>query len=70
MASRWQVGETQRMMYGSGQRYGYGFSIQNARGAPLLNVSYATEGEARRAEQLVREALENAADITSFNEIF
>ena len=44
--------------------------IQNARGAPLLNLSYTTEEEAKRAEALLRQALENAVDVMSFKEIF
>lgn len=70
MASRWQVGTTQAVTYSPSQRHGFGFSIQNARGAPLLNLSYTTEEEAKRAEALLRQALENAVDVMSFKEIF
>jgi hypothetical protein len=55
-----KVGVTMAMTFGIGGKHGYGFSVQNARGAPLLSVAYATEAEAKAAEELVRTALEKA----------
>jgi hypothetical protein len=60
----WQVGTTQHTIYSPSMRHGYGFSITTARGAPLLTVVYSTEPEAKRAEELIRNAIENAVDIS------
>ncbi len=59
-----KVGKTQPTISGVGGRYGFGFSVQDVRGAPLLSVSYDTEEDAREAETLIRKALEKATDIT------
>ncbi len=59
-----KVGKTQPTMFGVGGRHGFGFSVQDLRGAPLLTISYATEEEAKEAEAIIRKALENAIDIT------
>jgi len=63
---RWKVGVTQQTMYGPGQRHGYGFLIQNAHGAPLLSITYATKEESERAEAVVRSAIANAVDIMGY----
>jgi hypothetical protein len=62
----WKVSSTKPVMYGSGpvgQGSGYGFSIQDRRGAPLLSISFATAGDAEEAEVAVREALAKAVYI-------
>jgi hypothetical protein len=51
-------------MFGVGGRHGFGFSVQDGRGAPIVTISYATEKEAKEAEAVIRKALENALDIT------
>ena len=77
--ARYKVGKTQSVTYNTPPdltkiriaprstaiEYGYGFSIQNAHGAPLLNITYATEAEAEQAEEAIRQAIENAVDIVS-----
>lgn len=60
---RWKVGATQRVIYSSAGRHGYGFSVQNFHGAPLLDIVFATEAESMAAEVAVRQAIENAVDI-------
>jgi len=69
MASQWRIGATQPTTYSPSQKHGFGFSIQNFRGAPLLNIAYATKEESERAEAAVRKALEHAVDVMSFNAI-
>jgi len=59
-----KVGKTQPTMFGVGGRHGFGFSVQDLRGAPLLSISYATEEEAKEAEAIIRKALEKAVDVT------
>ena len=76
---KWKVGQTQPASYhpkigfqqqvnvqmrASLTESGYGFSIQNAHGAPLLNITFATEVEAKRAEESVRKFIEHVVDIT------
>jgi hypothetical protein len=67
MTARWNVGKTRPTTYSPSQGYGYGFSIQNFHGAPLLNITYAKEEDAKRAEASVRAAIENAVDIMGYN---
>jgi hypothetical protein len=55
-----KVGETMPMTFGVGGKHGYGFSVQNGYGAPLLSIVYATEDEARAAEEGIRAVLEKA----------
>jgi hypothetical protein len=59
-----KVGNTQSTMFGADRRYGFGFSVQDLHGAPLLSISYDTKEDAREAEALIRKALEMAVDIT------
>jgi hypothetical protein len=65
--ARWKVGSTQPTTYSASLRYGYSFAIQNFRGAPLLNVTFATKEESEQAEAAVRKAIENAVDIMGYN---
>lgn len=65
--ARWKVGITQPILYSPAQRRGYGFSILNFHGAPLLSISYATEEESKHAEEAMRKAIENAADIMGYS---
>jgi hypothetical protein len=60
---RWKVRATQPVTYGSAGRHGYGFSVQNFHGAPLLDIVFATEAESIAAEAAVRQTIENAVDI-------
>ena len=60
---RWKVGATQPVLYSGAGRHGYGFSVQNFHGAPLLDITFATEAEAKEAEAAVRQAIENAVDL-------
>lgn len=62
--SRWKVGQTQSVSYGPSRSYGYGFCVLDARAAPLLTITYKTQDESKRAEDLVREAIKNAAHIS------
>jgi hypothetical protein len=61
----WKVGATQPVIDGVGGRHGFGFSVQNFRGAPLLDIVFATEAESIAAEAAVRQAIESAVDIMS-----
>jgi hypothetical protein len=62
---RWKVGATERTVSGGRDwRHGFGFSIQDLRGIPLLSISYGTEQEAKQAEAAIRKALEGAIDIS------
>jgi len=63
-ASPWKLGNTQPTNFGVGGRLGFGFSVQDQWGAPLLTISYATEEEAKEAEIIIRKAIEKAVDIT------
>ncbi len=65
--TQWKVGSTRPTSYGAAQRYGYGFAIQNFRGAPLLNITFATKEESQRAETAIRKATEDAVDIVGHN---
>ena len=65
--ARWKVGRTQPTAYGAAQRYGYSFAIQNFHGAPLLNITFATEEESEQAEAILRKAIENAVDIMGYS---
>jgi uncharacterized protein YhjY with autotransporter beta-barrel domain len=67
--SRWKVGETLSVSYGASQHGGYGFSIQDARGAPLLNIAYKTQAESEQAEESIRQAIEGAVDIVSYSRV-
>lgn len=60
----WKVGATERTVSGRTWRHGFGFSIRDFRGLSLLSISYETEKEAKRAELVIREAIEGAIDIT------
>jgi hypothetical protein len=60
---QWKVGATQQTVSGPSRRYGFGFSIQDFRGAPLLTISYESEKEAKEAESTIREALETAIEV-------
>ncbi len=62
-APQGKVGKTQPVMFGVGARRGFGFSVQDLRGAPLLSIAYDTEEEAKEAEVIIRRVLENAIDI-------
>jgi len=64
----WQVGKTQSTT-GIGGRQGFGFNIQDGRGAPLLNISYATEEEAKKAEEVIRQTIENAINIVPHSHV-
>lgn len=61
--TRWNVGKTLETIFGAGGQIGYGFSIQNANGAPLLVLSYKDKPAAEEAEALIRKAVELAAEI-------
>ena len=56
----WKVGATERTVSGRTWRHGFGFSIQDFRGLPLLSISYETEKEAKQAELAIRKAIERA----------
>ena len=60
----WTVGATEKTVSGRTWRHGFGFSIQDFRGIPLVSISYQTEKEAKQAESVIREALEGAIDVT------
>jgi hypothetical protein len=64
---RWKVGATQATMYSPSQRHGFSFAVQNVHGAPLLNITYASESESKEAETAVRKAIEKAVDIMGYN---
>ena len=61
---RWKVSSTERTVSGRNWRHGFGFSIQDFRGLPMLSISYETEKEAKEAESAVRKAVEQAIDIS------
>jgi hypothetical protein len=61
---RWKVGATEKTVSGRTWRHGFGFSIQDFRGLPILSISYETEKEAKQAESAIRQALERAIDIS------
>ena len=60
----WKVGATEKTVSGRTWRHGFGFSIQDFRGLPLLWISYETEREAKHAESAIRKVIERAIDIT------
>lgn len=60
----WKVSDTEATVSGRNWRHGFGFSIQDFRGLPILSISYETQNEAKEAESAVRRALERAIDIT------
>ena len=61
---RWKVGVVEPTEYGPSLTRGFGFSVQDAHGAPLLTLTYASEAEAERAHEAVRKAVEAAADVS------
>ena len=63
MSSRWKVSSTQEVSYSPAGRYGYGFSVLNFQGAPLLSVAFDTEAAAGEAEAAMRKIIEGAADV-------
>jgi hypothetical protein len=65
---KWKVGPTQAVSYGTGpagEGSGYGFSIRERHGSPLLSVLYAAKEDAEIAEAVVRAALAKAVRIES-----
>ena len=44
---------------------GFGFSIGDQNGAPLLTVTFQTEAEAKEAEAKIREALKSALHVNA-----
>jgi hypothetical protein len=60
-----KVGRTQPTQYSAARRFGYSSSIQDARGAPLITIVYATEAESQQAEDAVRKAIENAVEVSA-----
>jgi hypothetical protein len=63
---QWKIGRTQSVTYGSGpagEGSGYGFSIQNRHGVPLLSIAFATEEDSKEAEAAVHAALVKAVYI-------
>jgi hypothetical protein len=62
--TRWKVSATDKTVSGRTWRHGFGFSIQDFRGVPLVSISYETEKEAKEAEPAIRKALEKAIDIS------
>lgn len=61
--ARWKIGPVQRTTFGPSWSHGYGFSIENFRGAPLLGLNFATKEEAEAAEVAARQMIEKAQDI-------
>lgn len=61
---RWKVSATERTISGRNWRHGFGFAIQDFRGLPMLSISYETENEAKKAELAIREAVNQAIDIS------
>lgn len=61
----WKVSATDKTVSGRTWRHGFGFSIQDFRGVPLVSISYDTEKEAKEAESAIRKALEKAIDIST-----
>lgn len=62
---RWKVAITQSTTSRNSPDVAYSFSIQNQHGAPLLTISYRTEAELKQAEAAMREAIENAVEIST-----
>ena len=61
----WKVSATQEVNYGRvPQDHGYGFSLMDGHGAPLVSFSFETKEDAKAAEYQMRAALEKVADIT------
>ena len=60
----WKVSATDKTVSGRTWRHGFGFSIQDFRGVPLVSISYDTEKEAKAAEPAIRKALEKVIDIS------
>jgi hypothetical protein len=60
---RWQVGPTQPVTYGLGHDDGYGFSIQDQHGGPLLTITFTVKEDAVVAQAAVRAALARAVHI-------
>ena len=60
----WKVSVTGKTISGRTWRHGFGFSIQDFRGVPLVSISYETEKEAKEAETAIRKALERTIDIS------
>ena len=63
--ARWKVGPTQSVTFGPSHRYGFGFTVQDWRGAPTLAVSLETEQQAKEAEAATQKIIEAAIDVTS-----
>jgi hypothetical protein len=61
---RWKVSATERTVSGRNWRLGFGFSIQDFRGLPMLSISYETENQAKKAESAIRQAVDQAIDIS------
>lgn len=69
---KWKVGPTRPVIYGTGpvgEASGYGFSIRDRQGSPILSVSYATEVDAEAAETVLRVALAKAVYIEKPSEL-
>jgi hypothetical protein len=61
---QWKIGRTQSVTYGPGPAgKGYGFSIQDQHGRPLLSIAFDTKEDAEEAEAAVRVALAKAVHI-------
>jgi len=59
------IGLVQPMSGSNGVQFG--FSILNEDGKPICSFGYATKEEAVAGEQLVRRAVEEAADVRSYS---
>lgn len=59
---RFTVGKTDLITIGPGQS-GHGFTVVNARGAPLVTIAFKTSEESKEAEEAVRKALRGAVNI-------
>jgi hypothetical protein len=57
---RWKVSATERTISGRNWRH----AIQDFRGLPMLSISYETENQAKKAELAIREAVNQAIDIS------
>lgn len=57
--AQWMVGPEQPT---SG---GYCFSVQDARGAPLVTITFATKDECNDAEEKMRSIIDKAIDVVA-----
>ena len=61
---QWKVTTTTQTGYGPARSFGYGFSVQNENSGEAFRFIFGTEMEAKEVEEMMRQVVEAAKDIS------